>query len=62
MQRHEFYNLKLAVKISQKQRCQPVQGICMPVIYVTHGMRRAKINFTMFLTFLEYAESNAKRC
>ena len=49
-------------KISQKQRFQPVQGICMPALYVTHGVRRAKIIFTMFLTFFEYAESNAGRC
>ena len=25
-------------------------------------MRRAKINFTMFLTIFEYAESNAEQC
>ena len=49
-------------KISQKQRWQSVQGICMPALYVTHSMRSAKINFTMFLTFFEYAESNAERC
>ena len=34
----------------------------MPVLYVIHSMRSAKINFTMFLTFFEYAESNAERC
>ena len=34
----------------------------MLALYVTHRMRRAKINFTMFLTFFEYAESNAERC
>ena len=49
-------------KISQKQRFQPVQGIFMPALYVTHGMRRAKLNFTMFFNFFEYAESNAERC
>ena len=27
----------------------------MPALYVTYGLRRAKINFTMFLTFFEYA-------
>ena len=48
MQRLEFYDFKLASKISQKQRFQPVQGICMPALYVTHGMKRAKIIFTMF--------------
>ena len=68
MQRLEFHDLKLGLenrsKIFQKQRFQPVQGICtcMPALYVTHGMRRAKIIFTMFLTFFEYAESNAERC
>ena len=31
----------------------------MSALYVTHGMRRAKINFTMFLTFFEYVEFNA---
>ena len=34
----------------------------MPALYVIQGMRRAKNNFTMFLTFFEYAESNAERC
>ena len=33
----------------------------MPALYVTHSMRSAKINFTMFLTFFEYAESYAER-
>ena len=32
----------------------------MPASYVTHRMKRAKINFTMFLTIFEYAESNAE--
>ena len=41
-------------------RYQPVQDMSMPASYVTHRMRRAKINFSMFLTFFEYAESNAK--
>ena len=49
-------------KISQKQRFQPEQSVRMPALYVTYGMRRAKINFTMFLIFFEYAESNAERC
>ena len=31
-------------------------------LYVTYRMRRAKINFTMFLTIFEYAESNAEQC
>ena len=66
MQRLEFHDLIIGLenrsKISQKQRWQPVQGICMPVLYVIHSMRNAKINFTMFLTFFEYAESNAERC
>ena len=34
----------------------------MSALYVTHDMRRAKINFTMFLTFFEYVEFNAERC
>ena len=39
--------------------CEPVQDI---YIHVTHRMRRAKNNFTMFLTFFEYAETDAARC
>ena len=31
-------------------------------LYVTHRMRRAKSNFTMFLTISEYAESDAEQC
>ena len=31
-------------------------------LYVTHRMRRAKNNFTMFLIFFEYAETDAERC
>ena len=29
---------------------------------MTHGTKRAEIDFTVFLTIFEYAESNAKRC
>ena len=49
-------------KTKVSARHEPVQGICMLALYVTHRMRRAKINFTMFLTFSEYAESKAERC
>ena len=31
----------------------------MSVLYVTHRMRRTKSNFSMFLPFFDYAESNA---
>ena len=30
---------------------KPIQGICMPDLYVTRRIRRAKIIFSMFLTF-----------
>ena len=30
---------------------EPIQGICMPDLYVTRRIRRAKIIFSMFLTF-----------
>ena len=29
---------------------------------LTHGTKRAEIDFTVFLTIFEYAESNAERC
>ena len=29
---------------------------------MTHGTKRAEIDFTVFLTIFEYAESNAERC
>ena len=29
---------------------------------LTHGTKRAAIDFYVFLTILEYAESNAERC
>ena len=29
---------------------------------MTHGTKSAEIDFTVFLTIFEYAESNAERC
>ena len=71
-QRLEFYDSKIGPenrsKISQKQRCQQVMSQYKThrglhaALYVTHRMRRAKSNFTMFLTISEYAESDAQQC
>ena len=69
IQKLKFYDSKLASKITRKylknksvSKVWASARLCMLALYLTHGMRRAKINFTMFLTFFEYAESNAKRC
>ena len=36
---------------------------CLVFQYMlTHGTKRAEIDFFVFLTILEYAESNAERC
>ena len=65
MQRLKFYDLKLATKIARKSLknkgdSQYKAYVCL--LYMIDSMRSAKINFTMFLTFFEYAESNAERC
>ena len=68
-QRLEFHDLKLVSKIARKSLNNKgvskvwasTRHMYACFIYVTHRMRHAKINFTMFLTFLEYAESNDER-
>ena len=58
MQRLELFDLKMVSKIAQMSAMyEPIQGISMPDLSVTHRIRRAKIIFSMFLTFFEYAES-----
>ena len=69
MQKLEFYDLKLVSKIARKSlKNRGVSKLLASTrrihaaLYVTNRMRRAKINFTMFLTIFEYAKSNAERC
>ena len=69
MQRLEFYDSKLVSTIARKSlKNKGVSKLWASTrhihaaLYVTHLMRRANNNFTMFLTFFEYAETDAEWC